>query len=127
MELMRYIILFTLFSMLSFGSYAQVAIVSKPDNVFSIYQDRDPGGDYAIFGYEQPNKESKKMICFSNLTDQVENNPNKCELGSYYDTSMLEFLEIYFISSTDDFAKLKLVKNGNEYVFYMQMKEITFR
>ena len=124
---MRYIILFALFLMLFFDSYTQVAIVSKPDNIFSIYQDRDPIGNYVIFGYEQPNKESKKMICFSNLTDQVENNPNKCELGSYYDTSLLEFLEIFFISSTEDFAKLKLIKNGSEYIFYIQMKEIIFQ
>lgn len=124
---MRNVILFALFLMLSFGSYTQVATVSKPDNVFAIYGDRDQMGDYIIFGYDQPNKESKKLICFSNLTDQVENNPNKCDLGSYYDTSMLEFLEIYLISNTEDFTKLKLVKNGGEYIFYIQTKEIAFK
>lgn len=124
---MKNVILFALFLMPSFGSYTQVATVSKPDNVFAIYGDRDQMQDYIIFGYDQPNKESKKLICFSNLTDQVENNPNKCDLGSYYDTSMLEFLEIYFISTTEDFTKLKLVKNGGEYIFYIQTKEIAFK
>ena len=45
--------------------------------------------DHRIFGYEKPDKNSAKLIVFSIFTNDVENNPHHCKLGSYYDTTAL--------------------------------------
>lgn len=76
-----------------------------------------------IFGYESPDAGSKKLICFSSFTKDVENNPHRCAYGAYYDTSELD---IQYAGSSGNFVKLKMNRSGSEVYFYMEKKNINF-
>ena len=84
--------------------------------------------DYRIFGYSSANVTSKKLILFSVFTKDVEGNPNKCPLGSYYETSGLkERDKIMFVAIIGGFVKLKYITSSNKIThFYIKRKFIEF-
>jgi hypothetical protein len=61
--------------------------------------------DHRIFGYEKPDIRSKPLILFSIFTNDVENNPYGCELGSYYDTDGTDGLTIKYQGAEGDFVE----------------------
>lgn len=78
-----------------------------------------------IFGYESADVNSKKMIAFSSFTKDVENNPNKCVLGAFYDTSDLD---ISYVETSGNFVKLAFKKTDGSVVnFYMEKKNVTIQ
>ena len=84
--------------------------------------------DHKIFGYELPSVNSKKMILFSVFTKDVKGNPNKCPLGSYYQTLDLnEGDKIMYVSATADFVKLNYIDSVNKTtIFYIRCKFVVF-
>lgn len=78
-----------------------------------------------LFGYESADINSKKMISFSSFTKDVENNPNKCVLGAFYDTSDLD---ISYVETSGNFVKLALKKTDGSVVnFFMEKKNVTIQ
>ncbi|NTE04450.1 hypothetical protein G6M26_05760 [Agrobacterium tumefaciens] len=67
--------------------------------------------DYRIFGYEQPDTNSRKLIFFSVFTTDVKGNPYHCPYGAYYATSDMINSEIKYLSSTGNFIKANFIKN----------------
>jgi hypothetical protein len=59
--------------------------INKTDKSFSLYWNKYDDTPL-IYGYKLPDLKSKKMICFSSFTLDVDNNPHKCVLGAYYET-----------------------------------------
>jgi len=77
-----------------------------------------------IFGYSSPDKKSKKLICFSSFTKDVENNPYKCALGAYYES---DSLSIQFLSFSGNFALMELQHEGSKSdYFFVEKKNIRF-
>jgi hypothetical protein len=75
-----------------------------------------------ILGFMLPDVKSKKMICFSSYTKDVETNPYKCELGAYYDTGDLN---IQLVEIEGSFVKLRFIMEGQEdKFFYIEKKNI---
>lgn len=76
-----------------------------------------------LFGYETADINSKKVICFSSFTKDVDNNPNKCELGAYYEAGELD---ITYVETSGNFVKLIFKKSdGSSTPFYMQKKDVS--
>jgi uncharacterized protein YecT (DUF1311 family) len=83
--------------------------------------------DHRIFGYEKPDKSSKKLIFFSIFTNDVENNPFNCKYGSYYDTSGLKDMKLIYKSTIDNFIEIEILKNGESIdKVYMDKKWFEF-
>lgn len=68
--------------------------------------------DHRIFGYEKPDKSSRKLIFFSIFTNDVENNPFSCKYGSFYDTSGLKDIKLIYKSTIKNFLEFDIIKNG---------------
>lgn len=79
--------------------------ISKSDS--SVFLVANIKTDYKIFGYKNPDLHSKKLILFSVFTNDVENNPHKCELGSYYQTSDMENMHLKYIGNDEKFVKIQ--------------------
>jgi hypothetical protein len=77
--------------------------------------------EYRVFGYEMPNATSQKMICFSSYRGDVNDNYNKCPLGSYYDTGRMHPGDkISFIKEVNGFARMLYVTaTGKKSIFYL--------
>jgi len=98
--------------------------VSMEDKSFSLFIDKFDEQPL-VLGFLLPDVESKKMICFSSYTSDVENNPYKCELGAYYDSSDVN---IEFVTIEGNFVKLKFKKEGDEdKFFYIEKEKIRFQ
>jgi hypothetical protein len=77
-----------------------------------------------IFGYDEPDVKSEKVICFSSFTEDVENNPHKCIMGAYYETGEFVFEYVEIIG---EFVKLKMITGENtELFFFMEIKNVKF-
>ncbi len=75
-----------------------------------------------IYGYETADATSKKLICFSTFTSDVENNPHKCALGAYYTT---DDIEIQYIGTEGSFVKLRFIGSSKgDVVFYVEKKMV---
>jgi hypothetical protein len=83
--------------------------ISKKDSIMSLYSSMQK--ECRIFGYDKPNKNSKKMILLSIWTFDVKGNPSNCKYGSYYDTNSMDNLELKYIGKDNSFIKAALVKN----------------
>jgi hypothetical protein len=68
--------------------------------------------EHRIFGYENPNVNSKKMILISCFTADVEKNPFELPLGAYYEID--ENHKIKFLKIDGDFVKTKFILNGKD-------------
>lgn len=103
-------------------SFAQnLPVVNTAKKSFALYMDNSDDTPL-IFGYEKADVNSKRMICFSSMTVDVEGNPNKCVLGSYYESGELN---IEYVSLEGGFVKLKFISdNASETVFYIEKKNV---
>lgn len=98
--------------------------VSKSDNTMSLYSSMKM--ECRIFGYQKPNKNSKKMILFSIWTFDVKDNPCNCQFGSYYETSSMG-MELKYLGKEKSFVKATLMKNKKQIaIFYFEKKWIEF-
>ena len=113
-----------LFTILSNLCYSQnLPSINKVDKSFWLYIDKYEETPL-IYGYQLPDLNSEKMICFSSFTSDVDNNPHKCVLGAYYETVDLN---IEYISMEDNFVKLKFTTEGKqESIFYVEKKSVKF-
>ncbi len=75
--------------------------------------------DHRIFGFSKPSYDSKLMILFSIYTDDVKNNPYKCSLGAYYDTTSFD---IVYLKTVGDFIKTKIKHLNQENIVYFEKK-----
>jgi len=77
--------------------------------------------EYRVFGYEFPDNKTRKLICFSSYRADVNTNPNKCPLGSYYDTGRMKPGDnIRFIGEMRGFGKMLYVSAaGKKMIFYL--------
>jgi len=84
--------------------------------------------DHRIFGYSKPNTQSKKLLLLSIFTNDVENNPFKCELGAYYDTNRMENMDLKFIQSIKDFVEVTVFDHNSNKVttVYFEKRFIEF-
>lgn len=87
----------------------QKAIVNLQDSSLTVYE--NIRADYRIFGYQQPDTNSKKMVFFSVFTPDVENNPYQCPYGAYYSSGAMQDTHMKYIGKTGDFVKANLIKN----------------
>jgi hypothetical protein len=107
----------------SFCSSQNLPFIDKSDGSFMLFMDKYDDTPL-IFGYSLANVQSEKVICFSSYTSDVENNPNNCQLGSYYTTIDLN---IAYVATEGDFVKLKFIANGRpERIFYIEKKNVLF-
>lgn len=84
--------------------------------------------DHRIFGFDQPNTNSKRLFLFSIFTDDVKDNPFNFPLGAYYDSSDLtsKDLTLHYIKTSGDFieASLSNSKNKIKHRLYFEKKWI---
>lgn len=98
-------------------------VIDKEDGGFYLYMETNEDTPL-IFGYDKPNTESKKVICFSSMTKDVENNPHNCTYGAYYDT---EEIKILYVETIDDYVVLNFSSYADgETIFYMKKGDVRF-
>lgn len=121
--------LLTIFAVLLFASITNLCfsqnlpLINKVDKSFGLYMDKYDETPL-IYGYKLPDLKSQKMICFSSFTEDVDNNPHKCVLGSYYETGDLS---IEFVSIKGTFVELKFKAEGKQdALFYIEKKNVKF-
>lgn len=101
------------------------AYVSSSDSL--IYLTANIRKDHRIFGYAEPNTNSKRLLLLSVFTNDVENNPFKCELGAYYDTSGMENLTLKYQGKEGNFIKaLATDKTDKVQTVYFEKKWMEF-
>lgn len=89
--------------------YRQKAYITKKGQVGLV---ANMHRDHRIFGYEEKDIHSKKLLLLSIFTNEVEHNPFDCKYGAYYQTSSMEGLELRYLSSEDEFLKMALISAG---------------
>ena len=77
--------------------------------------------DHRVFGFSKPSYDSELMILFSIYTDDVKENPYKCSLGAYYDTTSFD---IVYLKTVGDFIKTKIKHLNQENIVYFEKKWI---
>lgn len=81
--------------------------------------------DHRIFGYAKPDIKSERLLLLSVFTNDVENNPFGCKLGSYYDTRGMNELTLNYVSTTGNFVKATATdKSNNSTIIYFEKKWI---
>jgi hypothetical protein len=109
------------------GENITKAYVSASDK--SITLSANMRQDHRVFGYEQPNVFSKRLLLLSVFTDDVENNPFECPLGAYYDTNGMDNanLSLKYVEKTGDFVKAVATDKTNKAtIVYFEKKWIAF-
>lgn len=89
--------------------FFQKAVINLSDSSFTVYQ--NIRADYRIFGYEEPDTNSRKILFFSVFTPDVEGNPYKCPFGSYYYSGAMENTQIKYTKTVGSFIKANLIKD----------------
>ncbi len=83
--------------------------------------------DHRIFGYETPSVNAARKILISVFTNDVQDNPFRCPMGAYYETSEMEGMEIKFAGFKNGFARMKILKEAAPVeIVYILRKWIEF-
>ncbi len=84
--------------------------------------------DHRFFGYAKPDTQSERLLLLSIFTNDVENNPYKCKLGSFYDTGGMEYIDLKYQGTTGNFIKVTAVDNvtSKSTIIYFEKKWIEF-
>ncbi|AHF16345.1 hypothetical protein NIASO_16665 [Niabella soli DSM 19437] len=69
--------------------------------------------DHRIFGYARPDTNAERLLLFSVFTNDVQGNPFKCRLGSYYETSELKGFHLKYLGTEDSFIKAMAIDSSN--------------
>lgn len=109
------------------GSSQPVAHVDKKSKEFIIPSNSKI--DFNIIGYQFPNQDTKKMICFSSNSNMVRENDHECALGAYFDTNHLKEGDmIYYLGQVGIYAKMNFVQgNGKKTVFYILKSNLVIK
>ncbi|MCB0479136.1 MAG: hypothetical protein KDC84_13290 [Crocinitomicaceae bacterium] len=87
-----------------------------------VYETMDQ--DFTTFGYAKADKSSAKMICFSNMTADVDENPHKCSMGAYYTS---DDFDIHYLGTEGSFIKCSADPDGSgDRVFYIEKSAVVF-
>jgi hypothetical protein len=110
----------------SFGQYQEKPWVDKKTGEFTAATNKH--SYFRVFGYEKADTNSRKLICISVFTDDVDKNKYKCPLGAYYgNIGFTKGEAIFYISTMGEFAKFKFVDaTKKETIIYMLKKLIDF-
>ena len=92
------------------------------DNKF--YLTANMRSDHRIFGFSKPSHNSNLMILFSIYTNDVENNPFSCLLGSYYSLYYDSPTKLTYLGDADNFIKTKINYLNKDYIVYFEKKWI---
>ena len=114
------IFLTILFLTTAFQSYSQGTIhVDKKTKEFIVPPNIKT--DYNIIGYQFPNLETRKMICFSGSTSIVVENNHDCPLGAYFDTNHLKLGDmVLYLGTVGSFAKMNFIQGtGKKTIIYI--------
>ena len=83
--------------------------------------------DHRFFGYKNPDTTAERLILFSVFTNDVENNPFGCKLGSYYQSNDIQGLQLKYEGKEKNFVKVYAIDSaGNKTLLYFQKKWIVF-
>jgi len=83
--------------------------------------------DHRILGYSKPNTKSERILLISVFTNDVENNPFGCRLGSYYGTGGMKDMTLKYKETLGKFIKAIAIGNSNnKTVIYFEKKWIQF-
>lgn len=86
--------------------------VSKSDKSIDLYMSMRK--EYRIFGYQKPNRNSKKMILLSIWTFDVKDNPSNCPFGSYYETASMGNKQLEYIRMKNSFIEAAILKDKKQ-------------
>lgn len=112
-------------SVIAAGDNITKAYVSASDSSISLTANIRQ--DHRIFGYERPDNKSSPLLLLSVFTSDIQNNPFRCKLGAYYDTSGMENLKMSYLSTVDDFVKVAAINTtGDTTIMYFEKKWIEF-
>lgn len=107
------------------GDNITKAYVFLKDGDSTIHLTANKWQDYRIFGYEQPDIKSERLLLLSVFTNDVENNPFGCRLGAYYDTEGMGEFTLKYNSTTGNFVKATAInKANNSTTVYFEKKWI---
>ncbi|MBL7854465.1 MAG: hypothetical protein JNL17_08695 [Cyclobacteriaceae bacterium] len=82
--------------------------------------------DHRFFGYDRPSLQAERLLLFSIFTNDVENNPFECRLGSYYQTGDMQGQTLKYIGVEGDFIKaVALAQDGTKTTLYFEQKWIS--
>jgi uncharacterized protein YecT (DUF1311 family) len=96
----------------------------EQDSIIWIHQNMN--SEHRIFGYENKNILSKKLILISVFTKDVQNNPFNCKYGSYYHTQSMNDLKLKYLDVVNDFTKIAILKK-EEIIDTVYMESKWFR
>lgn len=101
-------------------------IVDTTTNDFSLHANIRL--DHRMFGYEKPDTSSRKMICFSIFTSDIEGNPHGCLLGAYYETSGLkDGNKILYNKRVGKYSEMKFIDTESKVtLFYFKTRDLKF-
>ena len=91
-------------------TYANKVIIEKDSTVWLMANTKK---DHRIFGYQNPNLKSKKLLLLSVFTNEVKDNPFALKYGAYYDTDGMNELKLKLASTTGDFVEVKILQGNN--------------
>ncbi|MCP4442190.1 MAG: hypothetical protein GY810_25050 [Aureispira sp.] len=105
-------------------SSGNLPIIDKKDGAFYLYMENTEDTPL-IFGYNKADSNSEKVICFSSMTKDIENNPHKCTYGAYYHA---EDIKITYIETMGDYVVLDFSSYADyETIFYMRKGDVKFK
>lgn len=125
MNKIRFFILFLLFA-----SSAHAQVIGHVDRkTKEFYSDANLKTEYRVFGYQYANNTTQKMICFSSHVTDVQDNYNRCPLGSYFDTGKMKVGDkITYLGGSGRFGKMSFVTgSGKKTIFYLPKSSFTIK
>ncbi len=91
----------------------------------SIQMNANMRSDHRFFGYSNPDTKSERLFLFSVFTNDVNNNPFGCKLGSYYGTIDIENFKLKYLETIGKFVKAVAIdKSNNKTILYFEKKWI---
>jgi hypothetical protein len=102
------------------GAIGQViGRVDKKTKEFTVAPDQKT--EYRVYGYQFANNTTRRMICFSSSSNDVQANYAGCPLGSYYDTNRMKPGDkILYLGQVGTFAKMNYVtSSGTKTIFFL--------
>ena len=125
---MNKIRLFILFLLVA--SIAQGQVIGHVDRkTKEFYTDANLKTAYRVFGYQYANNTTRKMICFSSHVTDVQDNYNRCPLGSYFDTGKMKVGDkITYLGGSGRFGKMSFITgSGKKTIFYLPKSSFTIK
>nr|WP_246124494.1 MULTISPECIES: lysozyme inhibitor LprI family protein [Bizionia] len=105
-------------------TYYSKAYIEKDS---TIWIPQNINSEIKIFGYQEKDSLSKKLILISVFTKDVEDNPYNCKYGSYYHTQSMNNIKLKYLSTENEFMKIAILKKGTLIdTVYMEKKWFEF-